>query len=215
MLNLAQVQTTDALYTNESIHFNNRSPIWQRGPSSTLYPGRGSHSCFHTAVHCELPGPRINCFDPTRPPDKRKDFSSHTHFFFVLQKKIISLSELSEEFSRWPFCARPDAGDCFSFFLLFFFFALGQCLLLVGEYICYRLRRKCEWILLLFFFSLTRLPKHHTSSALFLFHSSVKAQCVLRRCGWAQRLRVGPSAAVCQSAHALQLILFIYYYYFF
>lgn len=28
MLNLAEVQTTDALYTNESIHFNNRSPIW-------------------------------------------------------------------------------------------------------------------------------------------------------------------------------------------
>lgn len=46
MLILAEVQTTDALYTNESIHFNNRSPIWHRGPSSTLYPGRGSHSCF-------------------------------------------------------------------------------------------------------------------------------------------------------------------------
>lgn len=28
MLSLAEVQTTDALYTNESIHFNNRSPIW-------------------------------------------------------------------------------------------------------------------------------------------------------------------------------------------
>ena len=28
MLNVAEVQTTDALYTNESIHFNNRFPIW-------------------------------------------------------------------------------------------------------------------------------------------------------------------------------------------
>lgn len=44
MLNLAQVQTRDALYTNESIHFNNQSPIWHQGPSSTLHPG--THWCF-------------------------------------------------------------------------------------------------------------------------------------------------------------------------
>lgn len=67
MLVLAEVQTTDALYTNESIHFNNRSPIWHRGPSSTLHPGRGSHSCFQTAVHYE-----INCSDLMWPGDKGK-----------------------------------------------------------------------------------------------------------------------------------------------
>lgn len=75
MLILAALQTTDALYTNESIRFNNRSPIWHRGPSSTLYPGKGSHSCFQTAVHCEPPGPRIKCCGPIWPPhSQRKTF---------------------------------------------------------------------------------------------------------------------------------------------
>lgn len=35
-------------------------------PSSRLYPGRGAHSCFQTAVHCEPPGPWINCPSPVR-----------------------------------------------------------------------------------------------------------------------------------------------------
>lgn len=72
MLVLAAVQTTDALCTNESIHFNNRSSIWHRGPSSTLHPGRGSHSCFQTAVHYQPPGPRINSSDLIWPADKGK-----------------------------------------------------------------------------------------------------------------------------------------------
>lgn len=62
MLLLAEVQTTDALYTNESIHFNNRSPIWHPGPSSTLHPGRGSHSCFQTAVHIRASWPSDQLF---------------------------------------------------------------------------------------------------------------------------------------------------------
>ena len=53
-------------------------------------------------------------------------------------------------------------------------------------------------------------PEASHSPAPFLFQSSVKAQCVLRRCGRAQRLGVGPSAVVCQSAHALQLIFVLF-----
>lgn len=100
MLNLAEVQTTDALYTNESIHFNNRSPIWHQGPSSRLYPGRGSHSCFRTVVHCKLSGPRVSCFDPIWPRDKGR-LSARRSLKNLLKG---TRSELSEEFStssRW------------------------------------------------------------------------------------------------------------------
>lgn len=41
MINLAAAQTTDGLYTNESIHFNNRSPIWHLAPPPRSIPAEG------------------------------------------------------------------------------------------------------------------------------------------------------------------------------
>lgn len=84
MLILAALQASDALYTNESIRFNNRSPIWHRGPSSQFYPGREAHSCFQTEAHCEPPGPWINCPSPVRsglPFLTKRLLPPHLHLF--------------------------------------------------------------------------------------------------------------------------------------
>lgn len=155
MLVLAEVQTTGALYTNESIHFNNRSPIWHRGPSSTLHPGRGSHSCFQTAVHYEPPGPRINCSDLIWPATKgrlyAKDYFPKGFASDCLRSWVLWAGDV---------CARPR-------------FALGQYLQLKGEYICHHLlslTQKCERILIE---TTSETPQGHWSSV----QSSVKAQC--------------------------------------
>lgn len=134
MLILAKVQTADALYTNESIHFNNRSPIWHRGPSSTLHPGRGSHSCFQTAVHYEPPGPRINCSDLIWPCDKEKTFMLKIFFpeglsLDCLRSWVLWAGDRlrSPEICAWTILAVKG-----------------------GENICHHrlsLKQKCAWIL--------------------------------------------------------------------
>lgn len=170
MLILAEVQTADALYTNESIHFNNRSPIWHRGPSSTLHPGRGSHSCFQTAVHYEPPGPRINCSDLIWPCDKEKTFLCWRLFF---QRVSLWTAWGVECSGQVTVCARPR-------------FALGQYLQLKGGNICHHrlsLKQKCVWILI---DATSETPQGSSSSV----QSSVKAQCCLWRSGGAQRLAV-------------------------
>lgn len=60
------------------------------------------------SVHCELPGPRINCFDPIWPSDKRR-LSSHTDF----QEYSDSLWTLwrVEPTEQVTICARAAAGD--------------------------------------------------------------------------------------------------------
>ncbi len=95
MLNLAEVQTTNALYTNESIHFNNRSPIWHEGPSSTLYPGRGSHSCFTTAFTASFLA--LGSTVLIRSGPLKKEEFPHTHILESISRR--SRSELSEELS--------------------------------------------------------------------------------------------------------------------
>lgn len=85
--------------------FQQSVPHMALRPLLQLYPGRGSHSCFKTAVHCKLPGPRINCFDPIWPSDKGR---LSTHTYWLNSESLCSVWGATEQVT---ICARSDAGD--------------------------------------------------------------------------------------------------------